>query len=147
MPTQSATCPFINETKEKLLLEVLKSSLELIHASAGVNKLLLTGEERMALGANINSQVAALGGLGFNNFATSAFDSANFVVRMDSVFHVHVPLFKNLMFFDIREPRHARQTIVLYHKQEENAIVFSKKCIFFKKEKHSRSCVSLDFHP
>ena len=55
----------------------------------------------MALGADINSELAALGGLGFNNFAARASNGANFVVRMDSVFHVHVPLFKNLMFFDI----------------------------------------------
>ena len=77
---------------KQLLLGVLESSLELIHASAGVNKLLLTGEEGMALGADINSQVAALGGLGFNNLAASASDFANFVIRMDSVFHFHVPL-------------------------------------------------------
>ena len=86
---------------ETLLLRGSKSLLKLINASASVNKLLLTGEERMALGANINSQIAALGGLGFNNFAACASNGANFVVRMDSVFHFHVPLFKNLMFFDI----------------------------------------------
>lgn len=86
---------------EKLLLERSDSLLELINASAGVNKLLLTGKEGVALGANINLQLAALRGLGFNNFAASASDLANFVIRMDSFFHVHVPLFKILMFFDI----------------------------------------------
>ena len=55
----------------------------------------------MALGADINSQLAALGGLGFNNLAACASDNANFIVRMDSIFHFHVPLFNNLMFFDI----------------------------------------------
>ena len=117
-------CPFIEKPRSELLLRICQSSLELVNASACVNELLLTGEEGMALGANFNSQFAALGGSGLYNFATSASDFANFVVRMDSVFHVHVPLFKNLMFFDIREPRHARQTVVLYHKQKENAIVF-----------------------
>ena len=67
----------------------------------------------MALGANINSQVAALGGLGFNNLAACASDGANFVVRMDSVFHSHVPLFKNLMFFDIEN--HVRRDKQKYY--------------------------------
>ena len=80
---------------------VRKSSLELIYASARVNELLLTREERMALGADINSNLAALRGLGFHNFAACASDGAYFILRMDSVFHFHVPLFKNLMFFDI----------------------------------------------
>ena len=114
----------------KLLFGSLKSSLELINASAGVNKLLLTGKEGMALGADINSQVAALGGLGLNDLAASTSDLAYFVLRMDSVFHFHVPLFKYLMFLDIGEPRPARQTVVLYHKEKENAIVFSKKIAF-----------------
>ena len=122
---KSAACPFLeNPIIRKLLLGVLESSLELIHASACINKLLLTGKEGMALGADINFQVAALGGLGFHNFATSASDRANFVIRMDSVFHFHVPLFKYLMFFDIGEPRPARQTVVLYHKEKKFAIVF-----------------------
>ena len=81
-----------------LLLERSHSSLELVNASACVNKLLLTGEEGMALGADINSQLAALGGLGFNNFAACASDLAHFVVRMDSVFHCNVPLFQK---FDV----------------------------------------------
>ena len=101
---------------EKLLLGRSQSSLELVNASACVNELLLTGEEGMALGADINSLLAALGGSGLYNLTACATNGANFVIRMDSVFHVHVPLFKNLMFFDIREPRHARQTKVLYHK-------------------------------
>ena len=101
---------------ERLLLRGSKSLLELVNASAGVNKLLLTGEERVALGADVNSLLAALGGSGHSDLTASATNGANFVLRMNSVFHCNIPLFKNLMFFDIREPRHARQTKVLYHK-------------------------------
>ena len=100
-------CPFIEKPGLELLLEVCQSLLELIHASACVNELLLAREEGVALGADINSEIAALGGLGFNNFAACAFDLAHFVIRMDSVFHLHVPLFQNLMFLDIGESRHA----------------------------------------
>ena len=85
-------------TEKELLLEVGKSLLELVNTSAGVNKLLLAGKEGMALGADINLQLAALGGLGFNNFAACTSDGAGFVIRMDSVLHCNVPHFKN---FDV----------------------------------------------
>ena len=85
----------------KLLLEVCNSSLEFIHAAARVNKLLLAREERMALGANVNSLLAAFGGHGLNDLAASAPDDALFVLGVDSLFHVRFPRFINLMFFDI----------------------------------------------
>ena len=91
-------CPFIEKPGLELLLEVCQSLLELIHTSACINELLLAREEGVALGADINSEIAALGGLGFNNFATCTSDGAGFILRMDSVFHGHVPLFKN---FDV----------------------------------------------
>jgi len=122
-----------NRIEEKLLLAGSKSLLELIHTSAGVNKLLLTGEEGMALGADINSELAALGGLGFNNFAARASDGANFVVRMDSVFHFHVPLFKNLMFFDIEN--HVKRDTQKYYtttKQKLQAFLKSFLKYFYK---------------
>ena len=111
--------PILSRTKE-LLLRGSQSSLELVNASACVNELLLTGEEGMALGADINSLLAALGGSGLYDLTACATNGASLILRMDSVFHVHVPLFKYLMFFDIREPRLARQTRVLYHKNREN---------------------------
>ena len=111
----------------QLLVKTLQSLLELVNSTAGVNELLLTGKEGMALRANFNSYLAALGGSGFCNFATSASDDAGFVIRMDSVFHVHVPLFKNLMFLDIGEPHRVRQTKVLYHTKYRIASLFQKK--------------------
>ena len=75
------TCPFVIQ---KLLANTFKSLLELVNTSAGVNKLLLTGEERMALGANFNFHLAALCGLGRYCFAASATNYALFIIRMDS---------------------------------------------------------------
>ena len=78
--------------------------VELIYASAGINEFLLTGEERMALGANFNFDLAALGGLGLYGFAACTLDDASFVLRMDSFFHCSIPHFIILMFFDIISP-------------------------------------------
>ena len=104
----------------KLLLGVFQSSLELIHTSAGINKLLLTGEERMALGANFNSHLAALCGLGCYCFAASATNYALFIIRMDSGLHFTKYLVSFIpMFFDI-----VRKHRLLYHIVSHFAIVF-----------------------
>ena len=80
--TKTSDTPVIES--EILLLESSHSLLELVNASACVNELLLTGEEGMALGANFNSHLAALGRLSGNGLAASATDNALFVIRMDS---------------------------------------------------------------
>ena len=74
-----------------LLLEVFESLLELVNTSACINKLLLAGEEGMALGANFNSDLASLGGLGNNGFAACALDHALFILGLDSFFHFIIP--------------------------------------------------------
>jgi hypothetical protein len=74
-----------------LLLEVLDSLLELINTSACINKLLLAGEEGVALRANFNSDLASLGGLGNNGFAACASDYALFVLGLNSFFHFKIP--------------------------------------------------------
>ena len=79
-----------------LLACSLESSLELVKTSACVNELLLSCEERMALGANFNSDLAALGGLGCNYLAASATDNALVVIRMDSGFHNTFYLVSNI---------------------------------------------------
>ncbi len=68
----------------RLFVEALKSLLELVNTTANVNELLLAREEGVALGANFNSDLAALGGLGGNGLAACATDNALFVIRMDS---------------------------------------------------------------
>ena len=74
--------PLFNRVQ--LLLEVLKSLLELVNTAANVNELLLAGEEGVALGANFNSDLVALCGLGGNGLAACATNDALFVIRMDS---------------------------------------------------------------
>ena len=77
----------------ELLLEIRHSSLEFINTAARIDKFLFAREERVALGANINSLLAALGGHGLNDLAASAPNDALLVIRMDSFFHVRVPRF------------------------------------------------------
>ena len=125
--------PFLHRTDPcRLLLESSDSLLELIHTSAGVNKLLLTGEERMALGANFNFDLAALGGLGLYGFAACASDDALFVLRMDSLFHCSIPHFIILMFFDIISPLGDIRTYYSTIKEELQGF-FEKKFAFLYK--------------
>ena len=74
--------PLFNRVQ--LLLEVLKSLLELVNTSANVNELLLTRIEGVALGANFNSDLVTLCGLGGDGLAACATDHALFVIRMNS---------------------------------------------------------------
>ena len=70
-----------------LFLSHIEALLEAINTSAGINKLLFTGEKRMAFRANFNADFSALGGSGLNRFAACALDDALFVAGLDSVFH------------------------------------------------------------
>ncbi len=75
---------FILRLIEQLLTNALKSLLELINTSACVNKLLLTSEEGVTLGADFYSHLTAIGGLGGYGLAASTANYALFVIRMDS---------------------------------------------------------------
>ena len=70
-----------------LLLLQAKALVEPINASTSVNQLLLAGVERVALGADFNSDVL-LGGTGRKDVATSATDRSLFVIGMDTFLHV-----------------------------------------------------------
>ena len=59
--------------------------------TAGVYQLLLTREEGVALGANVNDDVL-LGGAGLNDIAAGTADRGLLVVGMDALFHVVSPL-------------------------------------------------------
>ncbi len=66
---------------------------ESVNTTAGIDKLLTTGVERMALGANLHMDIL-LGGTGLPHSAASASYSCGFVVRMNSFFHLcHLFLF------------------------------------------------------
>ena len=67
-----------------------KSLVEPINTSTGVNQLLLAGIERVALGADFNTNVL-LGGTGRKDVATGTADRGLFVLGMDTFLHfVHL---------------------------------------------------------
>ena len=55
--------------------------LELINTTAGINELLLTGEERMALRADINAKIVLCGSCN-ESFAASALNCYFLIFRM-----------------------------------------------------------------
>ena len=65
----------------------IESLVEPINTSTGVNQLLLAGIERVALGADFNTDLL-LGGAGGEGVAASATDGGLLVLRMDAFFHV-----------------------------------------------------------
>ena len=69
-----------------LLSGSLKTSLELVNASAGIDKLLLTCIERMALGADFDVHIT-LDRVRGNGRTASASDGSFLVFGMDSGFH------------------------------------------------------------
>lgn len=69
-----------------ILLLKTETTVETINTSAGVNQLLLTGVERMALRANFNTDFG-LSGTSVDNLTASAGDGAIHIVGMDSLFH------------------------------------------------------------
>ena len=72
----------------KLLFACFKTLLELVDSSAGIDELLLTREERVALRANFNLDLSALGRSGYDLGSASAGNRALFVRGMQSLFHV-----------------------------------------------------------
>lgn len=70
-----------------VLFVKIKLLVKARYTSAAVNKLLLSGEERMALRADFHLYIL-LCGARFYNFAACAFYSRLLILRMDSVFHI-----------------------------------------------------------
>ena len=67
-----------------------ESLVEPINTSTGVNQLLLAGIERVALGADFNSDVL-LSGTGRKDVATGTANGSLFVIGMDTFLHfVHL---------------------------------------------------------
>ena len=64
-----------------------ESLVETVNTSTGVNQLLLAGIERVALGANFNTDIL-LGRTGGKDVATGAADGGLLVVGMDAFLHV-----------------------------------------------------------
>ena len=74
----------------KALVDVV-ALLELVNTSTGINQLLLTGEERMALGADINLQLR-LRAAGLKRLTAHAANDGLAVLGMDSFLHDFSPL-------------------------------------------------------
>ena len=76
--------------RQLFIAATFKTLLELVHTTTGIYILLLAGEERMALGANVHAQFTVsitLGRASSNRFTTGAADSYFFIFGMDSCFH------------------------------------------------------------
>ena len=77
-----------NSARIRRLFACLKTLFELVDSSAGIDELLLTREERVALRANFNLDLSALGRSGNDLRAASAGNHALFVLGMQSLFHI-----------------------------------------------------------
>ena len=76
--------------RQLFIAATFKTLLELVHTTTGIYILLLAGEERMALGANVHAQFTVsitLSRASSNRFTTGAADSYFFIFGMDSCFH------------------------------------------------------------
>ena len=63
-----------------------KTLVEAVHTAAGIVQLLLTGEERMALGTNFHADVL-LGRAGRDHITAGTGDGGLLVIGMDALFH------------------------------------------------------------
>ena len=80
---------YASRSADSSLLQA-KSLVETINTSTGVNQLLLAGIERVALGANFNTDIL-LGGTGGKSVTAGAADGGLLVVGMDAFSHfVHL---------------------------------------------------------
>ena len=69
-------------------LDLLKTSLKSVYTSAGINKLLLAGKERMAFRTDFNVNIAALGRSSLICGAAGTLDSYVIICGMDTFFHL-----------------------------------------------------------
>ena len=82
-----------------LLTAHLKTALELINATAGIDELLLARKERVALRADINTNLTvgiSLGRTRLDSLTASAADSYLFILRMYSGLHIYYHSFLSL---------------------------------------------------
>ncbi len=118
------TCPIaLMDRSVELLACSFQSLLELVNSSAGINKLLLTGKEGMALGADFNSHFSAFSGLSCYGLAASTLDRHFFVIGMNSGLHFIYTSFRT----DIHN---ALYYITNFLKMQE---IFEKYFCFFEK--------------
>ena len=72
--------------QNKFLLLQAEFLVELFNTSAAVYQLLLTGEERVALGTDFHSDIL-LGGTCLDHISAGTSDGSRLIIGMDAVFH------------------------------------------------------------
>ncbi len=95
-----------------------KSFLETVHTSAGIYKLLLPCEERVALRADFDADIL-FRRPGLDHFATGAPDGGLLILGMNSIFHCF-HLF----------PQGLQMSVIGYHSPIKKATVFSRNFRF-----------------
>ena len=91
----------------KLLIQII-SLLKSVYTTAGIDQLLLTSKERMALGADFNTDLA-LSGAGLKSVAAGALYYSFIVIGMDPFLHEYhlffdfiLRYFRILSYFDCK---------------------------------------------
>ena len=82
----------LHTNRHSVLFCCFQALLELVNTSAGINKLLFTGEKRMAFRANFNAD-AILCGASNKLFSAGAFNRYFFVFGMQSFLHLYAHSF------------------------------------------------------
>jgi len=126
------------DLSKRLLLEISQSLLELVNTSACIDKLLLAGVEGVTLGADFNSDFAALRRLGDDSFAASAANYGFLVLRMDTFLHIYDHSFLGYIGVSRRCTQNEHLLRIFSHNVYYNTTfskkqeIFSKKIDFFK---------------
>ena len=89
----------------------LESLLESVNTSAGINELLLTGEERVALGANFYLDIL-LCGTGLDDVSAVAGNGSLLILGMDTFLHFSSS-FRNILSVLIEAHQSNVRTVVL----------------------------------
>jgi hypothetical protein len=117
----------------ELLLEICKSLLELVKTSACIDKLLLAGVEGVTLGADFNSDFAALRRLGDDSFAASAANYGFLVLRMDAFLHIYDHSFLGYIGVSRRCTQNEHLLRIFSHNVYYSTTFIKKQEIFLKK--------------
>jgi hypothetical protein len=96
--------------------------VEAAHAATGVDHLLLTGKEGMALGANFNADIF-LGGPGGVDSTARAANGGLLIIGMDTCFHLCSPLRRRILL--------STKQSLYYHMESKIATAF---LVFFEKK-------------
>ena len=118
------------DLSKRLLLEISQSLLELVNTSACIDKLLLAGVEGVTLGADFNSDFAALRRLGDDSFAASAANYGFLVLRMESFLHIYDHSFLGYIGVSWRCTQNEHLLRIFSHKRYYNTVFSELQEVF-----------------